>query len=140
MLKTLHLTIVSQERRLLDAEVDSLTLPASEGEITVLPNHIPLFTKLNTGEVIYRQGKEEHSFVISKGFVDVGPDNHINIMVDAAIDAKEISLEKAQQAIQNAQKTMEQSQDQRELMLAEASLRRAMWEIRVAQKTRKSKI
>ncbi|HEX7017828.1 MAG TPA: ATP synthase F1 subunit epsilon [Patescibacteria group bacterium] len=140
MTKQLHLTIVSQEKKLLDEQVDSITLPASEGEITVLPDHIPLFTKLSTGELIYRQGKEEHSFVITKGFVDIGPDNHVQIMVDAAIAAKEISLEKAQQAIQNAQRTMEQSQDQRELMLAEASLRQAMWEIRVAQKSRKVKI
>src|SRR3546814_658804 len=69
----LKLTVVSQEREVLTANVDSLTAVTSEGELTVLPGHIPLFSQLVTGVFVYRQGKEEHSIVISKGFLDVAP-------------------------------------------------------------------
>jgi F-type H+-transporting ATPase subunit epsilon len=136
----MNLTIVSQERQLVSTLVDSVSAPTTEGEITVLPDHLPILTQLQVGELVYRVGKEEYSFVVSRGFMDVGPDKTITVMVDAATDAREISVKKAEEAIQRAHETMQQTTDQRELMLAEASLKQAMWEIRVAQKTRRTQI
>ena len=52
----LHLTIVSQERQLIDQLVDAITAPASEGEITILAGHIPLMSKLQYGELRYLYG------------------------------------------------------------------------------------
>lgn len=136
----LKLTIVSQERLLVSTVVDSVTAPTTAGQVTILPDHLPLLSQLQVGELIYRVGKEETSVVVSRGFMDVGPDSTVTVMVDTATAAREISLKKAEEALANAQKTMEQTTDQRELMLAEASLKQAMWEIRVAQKTRKTQI
>lgn len=136
----LNLTIVSQERALISTQADSVTVPTSEGEITVLPGHIPLFTQLETGELIYRSGKEENSFVVTKGFMDIGPDNTIVVMADTAVEARNISMQKAEAAMAAAEKTMQTSTDRRELLLAEASLKQAMWEIKVAQKTHRTRI
>jgi F-type H+-transporting ATPase subunit epsilon len=132
----LKITIISQEKQLSTTEAEQVTIPTTEGEITVLPGHIPLFARLQTGELRYVLESEEFSYVISKGFVDVGPDNHVTILVDSAVDAREISLEKANAAVAAAHETMSQTVDQREMMMAEASLRRALLEIRVAQKTK----
>lgn len=136
----LQLTIISQEKQLETTEAESLTLPTVEGEITVLPGHIPLLSRLQAGELHYTNGKETHSFVISKGFADVGPDNAITILVDAAVHAREISMEKAHAAVAAAQHTMTQSTNREELMMAEASLKRALLEIKVAEKTKRSRI
>ena len=136
----LQLTIVSQERQLISASVDAVTAPTTEGEITVLPGHLPLLVQLQVGELVYRIGKEEHSFVISRGFMDVAPDNSIKIMVDTATAAREISVKKAEEAMKQAHETMQQTTDRRELLLAEASLKQAMWELRVAQKTKRTSI
>lgn len=136
----LALTIVSQEKQLVSTQVDSITVSTSEGEITVLPGHIPLFTQLQTGELLYRIAKEENSFVISKGFMDIGPNNQVVVMADAAVEARNISVQKAQEAMDAATKTMQTSTDRRELLLAEASLKQAMWEIKVAQKTHRVRI
>lgn len=136
----INLTIVSQEKELVSTQADSLTVPTTEGEITVLPGHIPLFTQLQTGELIYRSGKEESSFVVTKGFMDIGPNNTIVVMADMAVDARNISLQKAEAAMEAAQKTMQTTSDRRELLLAEASLKQAMWEIKVAQKTHRTRI
>lgn len=136
----LNLTIVSQEKALISTQADSVTVPTSEGEITVLPGHIPLFTQLETGELIYRSGKEENSFVVTKGFMDIGPDNTIVVMADTAVEARNISMQKAEAAMAAAEKTMQTSTDRRELLLAEASLKQAMWEIKVAQKTHRTRI
>ena len=111
-------------------------MPTTQGEITVLAGHIPLFARLQTGEIRYKLTGEEHSIVISKGFIDVGPESDVTIMVDSAVEARQISVQKAEAAIAAAHETMSKSVDERELMMAEASLKQALWEIKVAQKTK----
>lgn len=134
----LKITIISQEKQLATAEAEQVTAPTTEGEITVLPGHIPLFARLQAGELVYKKGEQQSSFVISRGFIDVGPDDEISVLVDSAVDAREISVEQAEAAVKAAQETMTHTEDQRELLMAEASLRRALLEIKVAQKTRQS--
>lgn len=136
----LTLTVVSQERKLLEVEIDSLTATTSEGEVTILPGHISLFSLLVPGELVFRTGKEEQSFVVSKGFLDVGTNNQVVVIVDTAVHARDISESKAQAAIAQAHQTMQQSQNRRELMMAEASLKLAMLELKVAQRSKKSPI
>lgn len=136
----LSLKVVSQERSLLDASVDSVTAVTTQGTITILPGHIPLFTKLDTGELVFREEKKEHSIVISKGFLTLTDNNEITIMADTAVDEREISMQKAQEAMKQAQETLKVSEDQRERILAEASLRRALLEIKVAQRTKRTSI
>ncbi len=136
----LTLTVVSQEKELVSAQVESITVPASEGEITILPDHIPLFSPLQPGVVTYRDGKAEEQIVVSKGFLDVGPDSQVTVIVDSAVPAREISLEKAEAAMKAAHETMANTQDRQELLMAEASLRQALLEIKVAQATKRSHI
>lgn len=134
----LTLIVVSQERELLRQQVDSVTAPAQTGEVTILPQHVPLFTPVQLGELIYRVGSESHSVVVSKGFMDVGPDNTVTVMVDAAVHDRDISMEKAQQAVAAAKQALISPRDREELIMAEASLRRALLEMRVAQKSKKT--
>jgi len=134
------LRIVSQEKELLSVEVESVSAPTSEGEITILYKHIPLFSKLNTGQLIYRIDNQENIVVVSEGFLNIAPTGEVTVMVDSGVLARDISLSKAEEAIKAAHETMEKTQDQRELLMAEASLRQAMIEIKVAQKTKKTKI
>lgn len=136
--KKLQLLVVSQDKQLLDMQVDSVTAPASEGEMTILPEHIPLFSPLQAGELTYRTGQEEHTFVVSKGFIDVAPDSTITVMVDTAVHARDISEQKAQEAVKAAETTLAQSADRAELVRAEAELRRALLELKVAQRTKKT--
>jgi F-type H+-transporting ATPase subunit epsilon len=136
--KKLQLVVVSQNQQLLDQAVDSITVPALEGEMTILPHHIPLFTPLTAGEVVYRTGPQTASLVVSKGFLDIGPEGSVTIMVDAAVHDRDISMQKAEEAVRNAQQTLIQSKDAAELLRAEAELRRALLEIKVAQKTKRT--
>lgn len=135
MSSKLKLRVVSQEAELLNALVDSVTVPGSEGELTILPYHIPLFTKIKMGELTFRSGEQQSSIVVSNGFLNVAADNEVVVLVDSAIHARDISVQKAEQAMKEAHETMRMSQDERELILAEASLRRALLEIRIARKS-----
>lgn len=139
-LAKLQLHIVSQEKELEHAEADQLTLPTATGEITVLPGHIPLMSRLTPGIMEYRVGPQRHQLVISNGFINVGPNNKITILVDTAVLARDASESKAHAAIEAAQHTMASSADRRELLMAEASLKLAMLELKLAQKTKKAQI
>lgn len=136
----LNLRVVSQERELLRESVDSLTAQTTDGEITILPGHIPLFTKLGTGELTYRVNNSETSVVVSRGFLTVAPNNEVTVMADTAKHAREISIEKAQAAVKAARETIQSTEDQRERMLAEAALRRALLEVKIAERTKRTRI
>lgn len=140
-MKQILLTVVSQEKQLLKTKVSQVTAPTVQGEITVLPEHIGLFSKLQTGELRYLINGTEESIVISDGFITVSPDSTVTVMVDTAKLARDISVQKAEEAVKAAQELILASpEDRRELLMAEASLKRALLEIRVAQKSKKTHI
>ncbi len=134
----LQLSVVSQEKELIKTAVDEVSAPTTTGEITILPKHIPLYSKLNTGVLRYRNDHSEHFLVISDGFITVSPQNEVIVIVDAATLERDISEQKAASAVAAAKKTMETSTDRRELLLAEASLKKALLEIKLAQQSKRS--
>lgn len=73
----INLTIVTRERKIIDTQVDEVILPATDGEIGVLPGHTPLLALLKIGELRYRTGNTVSRLVISWGFAEVLPDRVI---------------------------------------------------------------
>ena len=136
----LQLRVVSQEKELPSGKVDSITLPTASGEITILPGHVTLFSQVKLGMMTIRRGKEEQFVVVSDGFLNIAPDNEVVIMIDSGVLDRDISLQAAEKAVKAASETMTKTVDQRELMMAEASLRRALLEVQIANRTRKSRI
>lgn len=140
--KQLQLTIVTQEKLLLEQAVESLTVMTTGGEITVLPNHVPLFTRLADGELVYRfheDGKMQvRSYAIAGGFLDVSPDGKVTVLADHAIRAEDINEAKAEEARQMAEEAMKNRESEVQFRLAEASLRRALIELQVAQRKKSS--
>ena len=73
----INLTVVTRERKIVDAIVDEVILPASDGELGVLPGHTPLLATLRIGPLRYRSGSRTERLVISWGFAEVLPDRVI---------------------------------------------------------------
>jgi F-type H+-transporting ATPase subunit epsilon len=73
----INLTVVTRERKIVDASVDEVILPASDGELGVLPGHTPLLATLRIGPLRYRSGSRVERLVISWGFAEVLPDRVI---------------------------------------------------------------
>jgi F-type H+-transporting ATPase subunit epsilon len=73
----INLTIVSRERKIVEAQVDEVILPGSDGELGILPGHTPLLALLKIGELRYRAGTTVNRLVISWGFAEVLPDRVI---------------------------------------------------------------
>ena len=91
----LHLTIVTRERKIVETDVDEVELPASDGEIGVLPGHTPLLASLKVGQMRYRTGTTVMRLVISWGFAEVLPDRVV-VMAEAARLPQEVDLATAE--------------------------------------------
>jgi F-type H+-transporting ATPase subunit epsilon len=96
----LHLTIVTRERKIVETDVDEVELPASDGEIGILPGHTPLLTTLRIGQMKYRAGTSLQRLVLSWGFAEVLPDRVI-VMAETArlpeeVDPAAAELEREQ--------------------------------------------
>jgi len=85
----IRLTVVTRERKFIDVDVDEVELPASDGEIGVLPGHTPLLTTLRVGTLRYRAGSTVERLVISWGFAEVLPDRVI-VLAERGIVPSEI--------------------------------------------------
>lgn len=131
----MHLTIVTQEKELLSTEIDSLTATTTSGEVTILPEHIPLMTKLADTELIYRTHGEVHSLAVTGGFLNVEPGNNVVVLADSAVRSEEINEAKAEEARRKAEATMQSEKlSKTEMFIAEGELRKAILELKVARK------
>ncbi|PIR57641.1 MAG: ATP synthase F1 subunit epsilon [Parcubacteria group bacterium CG10_big_fil_rev_8_21_14_0_10_38_31] len=102
--KTVEFEIVTPERIVFRGEVLQVTIPTKAGEITVLPEHIPLISILKPGVIeIKTQEKDKEIVAVSGGFIEVLKDK-IVILADTAERAEEIDIEKAEEAIKRAEK------------------------------------
>jgi len=137
MSNKLRLTIVSQEEKLLDQEVDAVTLSTSTGLITILKDHQPLISKLAVGELIYQINDQKYNIFLTQGFVNKKPDNQVLVVVDSAFHARELNDEKIKIAIAKAKEAYKITKDKRELLMIETSLKQLFWELQVANKDRK---
>ncbi len=102
----IQLKIATPERLVLEELVDQVSLPTKNGEVTILPNHIPLIAELEFGELLAKKGDEDMPFAIWGGLVEVN-DNTVVVLSDIAEFAEEISLEKVEQAKQKAEDLMQ---------------------------------
>lgn len=130
----INLEIITQEKHLLSEVVDMVSAPTASGEVTILPHHISLFTKLDAGEIRYQKAGKEVSFVVSGGFMEVSGGNKITVLADSAISSSEINIAKAEAAKKRAEELLKEKTSTRDMLLAEAELRRALMEIKVARK------
>src|SRR3989338_6967065 len=94
------------ERVLLEAEVDSVSLPTQMGEITILPHHIPLVASLAPGEIRVQASGVEKYMAVSGGVLEVKTGNEIVILADAAEAEEEIDAKRAAEARERARKIM----------------------------------
>jgi F-type H+-transporting ATPase subunit epsilon len=133
----LSLQIVTPERVVLSEEgVESITLPGSEGEMTVLPSHAALMSGLRPGPLVVRKGGTETDIALSGGFVEI-KDDKVTILADSAERSDDIDAARAEEARQRAAAVLREHQADINIAEVMASLERAQARIRVAERTRR---
>jgi F-type H+-transporting ATPase subunit epsilon len=132
----LHVDIVTVEGRRFEGDADFVLAPGAEGELGVLPRHIPLLTPLAPGMVKVRNDGEEHFFFVSGGFLEVLPDR-VTVLADSAERADDIDEARAEEARRRAASMLTQQLSDTEAAAASAALARAEARLRLADLRRR---
>lgn len=106
----INFEIITPERVVLKEKIRQITVPTKQGEITVLPHHIPLIATLQAGviEIINDKG-ERDVMSVAGGFIEVLKDKVV-ILADKAERAAELDLKRAEEAYQRAEAAMKGEQ------------------------------
>jgi F-type H+-transporting ATPase subunit epsilon len=136
MAATIKLEIVTPEAKIFSDDVDMVTLTGTEGEMGILPQHMPLMTQLIAGEVIAQKGKDTIFLAVGDGFVQVTGDR-VAILTDMAIAADNIDEARAEEARQLAEARLSQKITDEEAAHIRAALAHSMTQIKVKQRRKK---
>ena len=131
----LHLEVVTPEKVMVSQDVEIVVAPGSSGEFGILEGHVPFLSGIVPGELRYSSGGQTERFVVTTGFAEVS-ENRVSVLVDAAERAAEIDVERAKKAMERARERLarERTLGDIDFLRAEASLKRAIVRIRVAEK------
>ena len=84
--ETLKLEIVTPDAKVYSDDVEMVTLPGSEGEMGVYPQHVPLMTQIVPGEIVARKDGEDYFLAVGEGFVEITGDR-VAVLADMAVAA-----------------------------------------------------
>lgn len=131
---TLKLEIVTPEGRAYCDEVDMVVLPGSEGEMGILPQHVPLMTQLVPGELHVRREGRDLWMAVGEGLVEITQEK-VSILTDMAIEEKEIDETAAQQAMERAEEAMRnEALGAEEIATVEATIQKSLAQIKVKRR------
>ncbi|MFZ4813656.1 MAG: ATP synthase F1 subunit epsilon [Phototrophicaceae bacterium] len=127
----IHVEIITQEKKIFDEPLaDMVIIPATEGEMGVLPHHAPVLTTMSFGELTVRKGQREEHFAIYGGVVDIRPDKVV-VLADMAESAADLDIAALETARATARRLIEQGIPGAMNREATLSLRRAELALKV---------
>jgi F-type H+-transporting ATPase subunit epsilon len=126
MADKIQLEVVTPERRVLSEAVDVVYVPGLNGELGILPGHVPLISQLQTGVLSYTQGGATERLHVSGGFVEVNADR-VSVLAEIAERPEEIDAARARLAREHAEKTLSAwSGTEEDFEIARVRLERSM--------------
>ncbi len=101
----LTLEIVTPEARVYSDTIETVVIPTTQGEIGILPGHIPLLTRVESGELrVTKNGKQEN-LIVGNGFAQIDGDR-VSVLAEQAITEEKIDEQAAEKAMQRAQEAL----------------------------------
>jgi F-type H+-transporting ATPase subunit epsilon len=136
-MEKLHLEVITPEKVIVNKDVESVVAPGFLGEFGVLQEHILFLSGIVPGELRYTTGDKTKSLAVTSGFAEVS-NNKVSVLVDAAERSHDIDLERSHRAIERAKERLAKDRGTEDIdfQRAEASLKRAIARIKVAEKAR----
>lgn len=108
---TVKFELVSPERLLFSADVESVVVPGTEGDFGVLPGHARLISTVRPGVIsVFQDGKVTDRIFVEGGFAEV-TGTGCTVLAEHALPVAEIQRDQAQQAIQDAREDVEDAKD-----------------------------
>lgn len=135
-MNTLNLKIITPKKVVLEDQVLSVTAPGAEGELTVLPRHVPLFAVLKEGIVTIKSDKNESYFSIGGGYIETDG-KEIHLLVSRAFGQNEIDEKEIVEAKAKAERLLRDTKDESERQQAMQTLRRSLVDMKLLSKVKK---
>lgn len=132
----MKLEIVTPEAKTYSDDVEMVVIPGVEGELGILPNHVPLMTQLLPGELRVTKNGAELLLAVGEGFVEITQD-HVSVLTDMAVEEKDIDEAAAEDAVRRAEAALQDKTLQSEEMATvEAALQKSLAQLRVKRRRR----
>ena len=140
MAKTFHVDIVSAEQAIFSGEATMLIAPGEAGELGILPEHVPLLTRIKPGTLRIQtaEGGEEEIIYVSGGMMEVQPDV-VTVLADTSIRAHDLDEAKALEAKRLAEDAITRRAGAMEVAKAQAELAESMAQLAAIRKLRSRK-
>ncbi len=106
----LTLEIVTPEAKVYSDTIDSVVIPTVQGEIGILPGHIPLITQVEDGELRVTKGTQTDLLAVSGGFAQIDGDR-VRVLAEHAIDEKKIDENAVEAALKRAEEQLKAAKD-----------------------------
>jgi F-type H+-transporting ATPase subunit epsilon len=133
MANTLKFEIVTAEGRAYSEDVEMVTLPGVTGQFGVYPQHVPLITQMEPGEITVRKDGRDTFFAAGGGLIEVTATS-VAILTDLAVQADKIDEAKAEEARQRAEARLREKLSDEEVAQINASLARSLAQLRVKRR------
>ncbi|HXA79954.1 MAG TPA: ATP synthase F1 subunit epsilon [Opitutaceae bacterium] len=134
---SLTLEIVTPEARVYSDTIDSVVIPTVEGEIGVLPGHIPLLTQVGYGELRVTKGGATQLLAVGGGFAQISADK-ISILAENAINEEKIDEHAVEAAMKRAEEALKgkDSLDPAEIERLESFVRSSVVQLDIKRRRR----
>jgi F-type H+-transporting ATPase subunit epsilon len=135
----MQLVVRTPDELIFEGTIEVVTIPTTNGVISVYPGHVPLITTCVAGELEVEviEGKGVQSFAIGDGVVRVH-DDAVEILAQEIVSAEGVDITKAQEAATLAQKYLDETdiEDQEQFAKLQAELQRELAKVSVGNKYR----
>jgi len=135
-MRTLKLTIITPKQIALEKVIEGVTLPSTEGEITILPGHINLFALLEEGIVRYWKSEKEELLAIGGGYVETDGES-VELLVSRAYGQDKIDEESTKKAIIEANEMKKNAKTGDAQKEVSSLLRRSVIDMKLLKKKRR---
>lgn len=133
----IKLKILTPRKEVLSKDIDSITLPTPDGEITVLPHHTNLFTLLMEGIIKINVKGDEDFLAIGGGYAETDG-KEIHVLVSKAYGQKEIDETLTQNAVSDAQKILKTTRNEKDRQEAVSILKRSLIDMKLLKRKRRA--
>lgn len=137
----MYFSIVTPEGVVYEDNIERVTIPTTAGQITILPNHAPMVSVLQAGEMFVHKDGNVVALSVSTGMIEIRPSGEVYVMADTAERAERIDLERAEEARKRAEQLLKEAANMADVDFAriQAQLEKEMARISVGKKYKKLK-
>ena len=124
------LRIITPDRGFYENRAEMVEFNTTEGEIGVLPGHIPMTVIVKPGILYIHEAQEEKKAALHAGFAEILPEG-VTILAETIEWPGEIDENRAKSAMERAEHRLQDKAPNTDIARAETALQRAIARIQV---------